>query len=151
MGLLAWARLCETVVRSGGNGWSCNIAAEHEGDAFSPGNAFIALQGMWLAPLGRGYRRLFYTLLEYVDGLIKAKVAWDWGCLGREYARKVIRCIGFEKTCDGWRRRHGGRCTQAQLWAVPRPWLMVSKVAEASPKWGRGIFMIILVQFKSKS
>lgn len=56
-------------MRSGGNGWSCKIAAEHEGDAYSPGNAFIALTGMGLVPLGRGYCHLFCTLL----GCVKAK------------------------------------------------------------------------------
>lgn len=62
-----------------------------QGDAFSPGNAFIALTGMGLVPLGRGCCRLFCTLLEYVEGWIKAKVTWDWGCLGREDAKAVIR------------------------------------------------------------
>lgn len=55
-------------MRSGGSGWSYNIAAEHEGDAFRPGNAFISLTGMWLVPLGRGYHCLFCTLLGDVDG-----------------------------------------------------------------------------------
>lgn len=28
---------------------------------------------------------------------MKAKVTWDWGCLGREDARQIIRCVGAEE------------------------------------------------------